>query len=137
MSDHHIKRSRRDVLEDLKQQGRFLECFLLAWGIIEMRSSEQILRAHGLSSQNPKSKSLLALSVGKKLKCLKELDYLSNEEYQTVIEFKEKRNDLFHTGALFVVHIDQTKKERIMDMGIRAADVMHDLAERPMKPSEP
>lgn len=133
MSDYRAKRPRRDILEELRQQGRFPEFILLVWGIVELGSNEGILRAYGFSSQDPKSNPLLEMSVGRKLKVLNELGYLSAEEHQIVRRFKEKRNCLFHSDALFVPNLTQPQKDEVMDLGMVAADVMHSLRERLFK----
>jgi hypothetical protein len=131
MSNYRANRPKRDILEELRQQGKFLEFLFVSWGIIELRATEGILRAYGLSSQEPKSKPLLNphFSVGQKLKVLKELGYLSTEKYQTILEFKNKRNYLFHNGALFILNLDKSEKEKVMDMGMHAVDVMYNLFE--------
>jgi len=129
MDENRKNRLQRDSLETLRKEGKFSEFVLVAWGIIELRANEDILKAYRLSSQDPKSEPLLHLSVGRKLEVLKELGYLSTDEYQTVFEFKKKRNDLFHRGALFILHLSQPEKEKVMDMGMQAADVMHNLSE--------
>jgi hypothetical protein len=129
MIAYRTNRSQRDILEELRRQGRFYEFLFVSWGIVEFRANESILKAYRLSSQDLKSEPLLHLSVGRKLEVLKELGYLSTDEYQTVFEFKKKRNDLFHRGALFILHLSQPEKEKVMDMGMQAADVMHNLSE--------
>ena len=128
MNDYRKNRPRIDILEDLRQQGRFSDFLLIAWGIIELRASECILKAHGLSSQDPKSKSLLKLSVGHKLKALRNLGFLPVDAYEVVNQFKEERNDLVHRGALSILGLSEPKKEEIMDMGMHAADAMHKLS---------
>jgi len=127
MNDYRTNRPRTDILEELRQQGRFSDFFLLAWGIIEWRANECILKAHDLSSQDPKSKPLLKLSVGSKLKKLKDLGVLPVAAYEIVNQFKMKRNDLVHRDALFILGLSEPEKEEIYDMGMHAADAMHEL----------
>jgi hypothetical protein len=129
MTAYRANRQQRDNLEELRQQGEFYEFLLVSWGIVEFRLNESILKAYGLSSQDPKAKPLLDFSVGKQLELLKERGCLSAEDYQTVLECKKKRNDLFHTGGLFIFALSGGEKEEIMDSGMLAADVMHNLSE--------
>ena len=113
-----------NILEELKQEGKFHEFLLIAWGIIEFRTDESILKAYCLSSQNPKADPLMELSIGKKLAVLKNAGYLSQEDYSAVLEFKKKRNDLFHVGGLFVRGLIDKEKEEIMNLGIVAVSIM-------------
>jgi hypothetical protein len=128
MNDYRSKRPRIDILEELRQQGRFYEFFFIAWGIVEMRADECILKAYGLSSQDPKSDPLLELNVDRKLKILRDLDVLPADAYEVVNQFKKKRNHLVHRGALFIHGLSEPEKEEIMDIGMHAADAMHELA---------
>lgn len=99
----------------------------IAWGIIELRANECILKAHGLSSQDPKSEPLLELKVDRKLKVLRDLRILPVDAYEIVNQFKKKRNHLFHLGALFIPGLSEPEKEEIMDLGMHAVDAMHEL----------
>ncbi len=112
------------MLEELKREGKFSEFLLISWGIIELRADESILKAYCLSSQNPKADPLMELSIGKKLAILKDIGYLSHDDYGKVLEFKKKRNDLFHHGGLFIRGLTEEQKDEIMDLGIVAVDIM-------------
>jgi hypothetical protein len=133
MEAYRASRPRRDILEDLRQGDQFADFLFLAWGIVEMMSSSAVLRAYGLSSRDTRADLLLNLSVGQKLACFKDTGYLTQKEYQTVKEFKDIRNDLFHESGIMLTHLTPSRKEKIMDCGMRAADVMHDLSARPFK----
>ncbi|MGD0072628.1 MAG: hypothetical protein ABSB71_13835 [Candidatus Bathyarchaeia archaeon] len=117
-----------DILEELRQEGKFSEFLLISWGIIELRADESILRTYCLSSQNPKADPLMELSIGKKLAILKDVGYLSQDDYNKVLEFKKKRNDLFHYGGIFIRGLIDKEKEEIMDLGIVAVDIMDKTA---------
>jgi hypothetical protein len=117
-----------DILEELQQEGKFSEFLLISWGIIELRADESILKAYCLSSQNPKADPLMELSIGEKLAILKDVGYLSQDDYSKVLEFKKKRNELFHHGGLFIRGLTDEQKKEIMNLGIVAVDIMEKTA---------
>ncbi len=121
---------RRDILEDLETAGKPLEVVLLAWGIIEMHSTSALLRAYGLSTQNPKSKWVIDLIVSTKLKLLNLMELLSDTEFNTIQQFKKKRDGLAHRDGLFFPNYNEAEKNKLTNMAIAAADVAHDLSER-------
>lgn len=133
MSDYRTTRPHRDILEELRQEGKFAEVLMLAWGIVETALDGAILYEYGVSSQDPKSKPLLEMSVNRKLSLQKESRIITAEEYQTVNEFRRRRNSLFHGGVVFVPNIPEEKREELMDLAMRAADVMHELGERALR----
>jgi hypothetical protein len=125
MKAYRANRPRGDNLENLRTQGKFYEYLHLTWAIIEFYADNSILKTYCLSSQNPKAKPLLDLSIGKKLEIFKKVGYLSQENYDKVLAFKVERNNLFHKGALFL--LDEGKKDEIMDLALIAVDVMEAL----------
>ncbi len=127
-SYYSTKRLRKDVLEELREQGKFSDFLFVAWGIIETSANDCILRAYGLSTQNPLHKGLVNLSIRRKLEILRDYGWLPLDVYKSVASFEEMRNHLFHTRGIFILHLTETEKNRIMDIGIRAADIMQDLS---------
>lgn len=125
MKSYRANRLRRDILEDLRTEGKFYEYLHLAWALIEFRADESILKTYCVSSQNPKSKPLLGLTIGKKLEFFREIGYLTQENYQTVLNFKSERNRLFHVGSLY--YINDSEKDEIMDKALIAVDIMDTL----------
>jgi hypothetical protein len=117
-----------DILEELRQEGKFSEFLLISWGIIELRADESILKAYCLSSQNPKADPLMEFGIGKKLAILKDVGYLSQDDYAKVLEFKKKRNEFFHYGGLFIRGLTDEQKKEIMNLGIVAVDIMEKTA---------
>lgn len=130
MSDYRANRPRFDALEEIRQNGDFSEFLIAAWGIIETLSNEAILKINKITSHDSRAKKLLALKVQSKLDIFKELGKISEDEYQTIIQFKKKRNYMFHEGAIFIRGLGQDDKDEIMDLGMHAADVMHNLNDR-------
>jgi hypothetical protein len=55
------------------------------------------------------------------------MDVLTIDEYNKVCAFKNKRNDLFHTGSLYLSNLSDTEKIEIMDMGLEAAGIMQKM----------
>jgi hypothetical protein len=131
------QRQRRDILEDLETAGKPLEVVLLAWGIIEMHSTSALLRAYGLSTQNPKSKWVIDLIVSTKLKLLNLMELLSDTEFNIIQQFKKKRDGLAHRDRLFFPNYNEAEKNKLTDMAIAAADVAHDLSERTLRLPSP
>jgi hypothetical protein len=129
MSAYRADRPRRDILEEIRQQEKFYEYLFVSWGIIELEADQSILKAYGLSSQNPRAQPLLDLSIGKRLELFKKTGFLSKKGYDTVLKFVKKRNDLFHKGGLFIRALNDNEKEEIMDMALLAVDVMYSLFE--------
>jgi len=89
MSAYRANRPRRDILEEIRQQGKFCEYLFVSWGIIEREANQSILKAYGLSRLNPRAQPLLDLSVRKQLELFKETGFLSTEGYNTVLKFSE------------------------------------------------
>jgi hypothetical protein len=131
------QRQRRDILEDLENEGKPLEVILLAWGIIEMHSTSALLRVYGLSTQNPKSKWVIDLLLSTKLRLLNLMELLSDREFTVIQQFKKKRDGLAHRDGLFFPNYNEAQKNDLTDMAIAAADVAHDLAERSLRLPSP
>jgi hypothetical protein len=129
MSAYRANRPRRDILEEVRQEGKFYEYLFVSWGIIELEADQSILKAYGLSSQNPRAQPLLDLRIRRQLELFKKTGFLSTEGFNTVLKFVEKRNLLFHKGGLFIRSLSDHEKEEIMDMALLAVDVMHNLSE--------
>jgi hypothetical protein len=53
------------------------------------------------------------------------MDVLSIDDYNTVYEFKNKRNNLFHTGGFYVSNLTEKEKEELMDIGQKGVDIMY------------
>lgn len=91
-------------------------------------ADESILKAYSLSSQDERAKPLLEFGINKQLRLFRNMDVLSKDDYNTVCAFKDKRNDLFHTGGLYVSSIIEKEKEELMDIGQKAVDIMFRLS---------
>lgn len=128
MSTYRAKRPQKDILEELRQEGKFYEYLFVSWGIIELEADQSILKAYNVSSLNPRAQPLLDLNIRRQLELFKKIG-LSTESYNTVLKFVEKRNVLFHKGGLFIRALDDHEKEEIMDMALLAVDVMYSLSE--------
>jgi hypothetical protein len=129
LKPYRAKRSRMSTLEELRKQDRFSDFLHVAWGIIELRVDESILKAYGLSSHDVRAQPLLALSVAKKLELFKYMKCLSSKDYDMVNDFRKKRNELFHMWGLSIPNLTKEEKEEIMDKGLRAVDIMNNLSE--------
>ena len=116
-------------MEEIRREGKFREYLLISWGIIELRADESILKTYCLSGQNPKAEPLLELSIGKRLEIFRNLGYLSQKDYEVVLEFKKKRNALFHRGGIFIHALSDREKEEIMDSAKLAVDAMDNLSQ--------
>jgi hypothetical protein len=114
--------------QELRQHGKFYEFLHVSWGIIEFRADEGILKAYCLSSQDVRAKPLLDLNFGRKLSLFRNMGVISIEDYNIVCQFKTKRNNLFHTGGLYVSSLTNEEKEQIMDIGQKAIDIMENLS---------
>ena len=123
-------RERRDILEDLEAEGKIAELVLLAWGMVELTLDNATLSAYGLSSQDMRARPLVKLPVADKLKLLKRLDRLSDEDYDTLTKFKDERNALFHMGGLFFPNWTEEQKKDITDLAFASADASHELSNR-------
>jgi hypothetical protein len=53
------------TLDELRQQGRFIEFLHVSWGIIELTAGESTLKAYSLSSQDVRAKPLLEFGIEK------------------------------------------------------------------------
>jgi hypothetical protein len=71
---------------------------------------------------------LLDLNFGRKLSLFRKMCVISIEDYNIICQFKTKRNNLFHTGGLYVSSLTNEEREQIMDMGQRAIDIMENLS---------
>jgi hypothetical protein len=121
---------RRDNLNDLRNEGRFSDLFLTAWGIIENFSCESLLAGKRLSTQDPKSKKYIDMKVGLRINELWTMGFLLKSEYILLLDFKEVRNDLFHYGALFIVTMSQSDKENLANLATSAVDVIYEVFDR-------
>jgi hypothetical protein len=65
MNAYRANRQRKDILEELRQEGRFYEYLFVSWGMVELWTDQSTLRAYGLSSQNPRAQPLLDLNIGR------------------------------------------------------------------------
>ena len=137
MSNGNRQRLHRDILEDLESEGKTLEVVLLAWSIVEMHSTNVLVRSYGLSTQNSESRGVIKLPVTEKLRRLREMGLLSKDDFNILQQFKEERNDLFHMGGLFFPNYSEEQKSRLTDMAIVAADVTHDMAEQALSLPSP
>jgi phosphorylcholine metabolism protein LicD len=109
----------------------------LAWGIVEFELNNIILKEYSVSSSDPKAEILLNLRFIDKLNLQRNLGFLNQEKYDTVLRFSQERNRFFHSWsknwqkypslALFILGLSPLEKEEIMDMAIEAARVVHGL----------
>jgi len=130
MKTYRAKRPRKDILEDLRAEGKFFEYLHFAWALIEFRADECILKAYCLSGRNPKAKPLLGLSASKKIDLFLEIGILSQEKHKAATRFIRRRNGLFHREGIFVRLLeDSNLKEEIMDLALIAVDVMDELVD--------
>lgn len=117
-----------NILEELRQQGKFFEFFHVSWSLVEFRADESILRAYGLSSQDARAKPLLDLSFSRKIDVFKSMKVLSTDDYGIISEFRRERNNLFHKGGLYLSNITNEEKEKVMAVGAKAVQVMERLS---------
>jgi hypothetical protein len=117
-------------LEDLESQGRVPEVIMLGWSIVEFSLDSAILKEYNLPTRDPKTKPLLDLRIGDKLRLQRQLGYLSEKEVNVIQEFKNERDSLFHLGGLSFPNFSDFDKNRLVDLAIRSADVAHALLDR-------
>ena len=118
-----------DILGQLRAEGKFFEHLHLAWGLVEFKADECILMAYALSSQDVRAEPLLELSVSKKLRLLRNMCVLSADDFAIISEFRLKRNNLFHTESMFALSLEKEEKERIMELGKRATEIMYRVSD--------
>jgi hypothetical protein len=125
-----LRAQRRDVLEDLRQQGRFSDVILVAWAIIEMNLDQAILAVYRLSTHDPRSNLVLNARVDEKLDLLKALSHLDQVGRSRIREFQLERNRLFHKSkGLFILNLPESERDRLMRGAIKAVNASHDLSD--------
>lgn len=64
------------------------------------------------------------------LELFKELGYVSEDEYQTLNDFRMRQNDIVHKigGGLFF--IDESEKEKIMKNAVQSVLIIDSVLER-------
>lgn len=131
-TNYRTERPRKDILEELRQRDDFPDFIFVAWGIVEMGVDDILLKIKGWSSYRPEAKEFLENlnNVENKLVLLRDIGHLSVTDFEVMRSFKDERNVLFCRGSLFIRDLDQAEKERIMDLGMCAVDVMHALYEK-------
>ena len=124
-------RSHRDILDDIRGEGKFAEFLILAWGIMEVFLDNAILTEFipaGTSTQ--KARYLVERTFDRKLNLMRSLSYLSDDEYGGVNKCQKARNDLFHNGGVFVLNLGKAKEEELMDDATKAVDAIYSLHDR-------
>lgn len=136
MNEYWERRNRRDILYELKKEGKFADFLFLAWGIIEHSLDEAIMRELQLTSHNPRWRKILDdYSFNEKLRIQKEeYSFLTDTDVEAVKSFRTVRNDLFHGSGWFVPILSEPEKEKIMNTAVIAVDIMHNLSERVYNP---
>ena len=125
-----LRAQRRDVLEDLRQQGRFSDVILVAWAIIELNLDQAILAVYRLSTHDPRSNVVLNARLDEKLNLLKALSHLDQEGHSRIKEFQKERNGLFHKSkGLFILNLPESQRDRVMRAAIKAVNASHELAD--------
>jgi hypothetical protein len=130
-------RLRRDILEDLEAQGKTAELVLLAWSIVEMHLDNVVHRVYGVSALDPKSDKLHRLRVVDKLRLLKRMGLIPDNEFEILQRFKAERDNMFHRGGLFLPNYSEQQKRDLADLAIAAADVGHDLTDKMLRLPSP
>src|SRR5207244_11206605 len=88
-------------------------------------------RIYGISSQNTRSKPLTNLRVSDKLKLFRQMELLSDTEFDVIQQFKTKRDGLFHQDGLFFPNYPEAVKRTLTNKAIAAVDAMHIMSQRP------
>ncbi|MDG7016636.1 MAG: hypothetical protein JRM82_04585 [Nitrososphaerota archaeon] len=124
-------RGHRDIIDDLAAQGKHLEAFLLAWSIVEFFASDTLYRVFlNISGRKPNWEWVLDMQVSTKLRTLKQLGALTDEEYSAIWVFKKKRDELDHTHGLYYQNYPIEVKEALVKKGGAAVDATYDAFDR-------
>jgi hypothetical protein len=101
--------------------------------MVELLFDNAILGSYGLTTQDVRSTPLLKLSFARKLHLFKETCSFSRADYNTLDEFRKKRNEIVHKigGGMFI--IDESEKNEIMINAVRSALIAQSLFESIMK----
>ena len=87
-----------------------------------------IAKEFGLFYEDKKAKILLELSFEKKLQFLKKQGVIHSYEFETIKEFQERRNKLFHgKDQPFFVTLSDEEKDEFMDTAVEAAQLVLDI----------
>ena len=115
-----------DLLEFFRSKGQFGDTILLAWVTCEFFMNQLFTKQFDLYSDDPRAKILVKMSFYKKLEYLKKFKIVSEEEFKTVREVLEFRNQLFHGNNPEYLSWPESKKEKFMDKAIKAYHIIRD-----------
>jgi hypothetical protein len=89
------------TFEDLRAEGKFLEAFIYAWGMVESYVDMSILYEFGMLGPETKANQtkveyLQNGSFNRKTALLKDVGEITTQENETLMKFAKKRNELVH-----------------------------------------
>ena len=83
-------------IDDAIAEGRFGDAMLLSWGFVEAFVDELTGLCLEFSGKDPRMNFAMKRSIGAKLRLLRDMDYLTIEEFDALWMFKDIRNEVFH-----------------------------------------
>jgi hypothetical protein len=117
-------------LQFLRRKRAFYQLLVESWSLVEAHIDQLLTRQFGLYCEYSEQKvqTLTRLSFERKLQSLKKMGVLSLEEYRTIHDFKEHRNDYFHRlGADILSTMTEDEKSRTMDEAVKVAQLAFDI----------
>jgi hypothetical protein len=120
------------VFEDLRYNGKFLEAFTYAWGIVESNIDNRVVCQFGFVTEkkadlHPKTghakvKYLVKSSFTAKIDFLKETGQLDADAYHILKDFADKRNELFHgqNYSMRFLQLTDAEKQKYLDIASSA-----------------
>ncbi len=115
--------------EDLRYAKKFLEAFTYAWGMVESDIDQKIIHEFGLDIQNeninhemsnPKIDYVLR-HFRPEIDFLYKIKRLNNTQYKALLNFSEKRNELFHgtqgrNYSKLILNLTEAEKKEYLDI---------------------
>jgi len=117
--------------EDLRHEGKFLEAFVYAWGMVESDVDQSVLNQFGLLTStanlhpkrgDEKVKYVLHTSFERKLGFLERMKVLIPSNRKALCDFADMRNELLHGGnySMRAINLTQAEKETHLNLAARA-----------------
>ena len=123
----------------LRREKRFHQLILVAWSSIEFDIDRLVTYQFQLNCEYPNKKVqfLVSAPFGKKLDFLKKMRVVTLEEFHTIRQFQEHRNEFFHTfGTARVENQGPKEVERIMDEMVEASKLTYSIVCRELQGNE-
>ncbi|MHB8484079.1 MAG: hypothetical protein ACYDBV_15390 [Nitrospiria bacterium] len=112
-------------LDKLRNEDRFGEFILVAWGSLETFVNLAVLRLFANPDDSDLQDFLVSQSFPRKLGLLKDKGVVTKEQCGLINKFRDHRNRLFHRVGLEFVRIfdSQIERETLMDESTAAYNI--------------